>query len=172
MTSSNPITFCQATSGSTSCDGCTAGNFCSEGASALLPCPAGRYSGRPGVGTSTNCSVSPVGSSASAGSTAPQLCSPGFYAAATAAATCDTCGAGTFQAAKGTTACGGCSAGSFPTRTSPPAPPHPHLPTHIYPPTSTHPHRRKLLCQREQRGDSVLPRHLLQRPRAGICLPV
>ena len=83
-------------SGRTACFDCTAGEYCTEGAAAGLPCPSGRYQNvLLAVMTSVDdCIGCPAGSSCSTGAAEPTECSPGTVPHTHLPLTPARCGAG------------------------------------------------------------------------------
>ena len=101
----------QESESSTACLDCGPGTYCKEGASAALPCAAGRYSAASNVGSADACSACPPGSFCFAGATAPSPCSAGTHATNARSTLCDPCPVGTYQSVAGSVACLACGTG-------------------------------------------------------------
>ena len=86
-------------SGKQQCHPCSRGEYCTEGASAGLPCPSGRYQDLDlAVMTSVgDCKVCPSGSFCSTGAAEPTACSPGTVQPLVEQGKCAKCDAGKFM---------------------------------------------------------------------------
>ncbi|CUE73353.1 membrane-associated protein, putative [Bodo saltans] len=85
------------------CLSCTVGNYCPQGSSAVIACPAGSYTpfnrttgaGPSGLIDSTLCLLCPAGYYCPTGSSAPSYCLPGTYSDS-GASSCTTCEVGRY----------------------------------------------------------------------------
>ena len=75
----------------TTCRACQGGGYCPEGASAVLPCPAGSYSNATNLNSDAKCKPCPAGSSCGTGSMQPIDCTPGSFSDSARATACTPC---------------------------------------------------------------------------------
>ena len=97
----------------TACVACEVGSYCTEGASAPLPCPVGTFTSATDAGSVGDCAPCPKGSFCPLGSAAALLCAAGSYSGSENAGRCDLCPSGSYMNATGATACMACRTGSF-----------------------------------------------------------
>ena len=77
------------------------------------PCEEGWYSDKSGQGSADSCTMCPAGTYCFAGSTAPNSCSKGTYAATEQSQLCNACPEGKYQDSEGQTTCKSCPPGRF-----------------------------------------------------------
>ena len=106
----------QAAEGATACQPCTPGYYCTEGASAALPCPGGTTKPADVAGPLTSaeqCITCPKGTYCPVGSETAANCSAGTYNNQLRQESCIKCTPGTFQDAESATACQQCTPGYY-----------------------------------------------------------
>eukprot|EP00961_Rhodomonas_salina_P188692 2546571-Rhodomonas_salina.1 len=94
----------------TRCTPCKPGHYCTEGASAPQPCPAGRRT-NPSLAvmkSENDCLVCREGTFCQTGSAEETECAPGTFSNESEASVCSKCGAGTYQQHAGATSCEQC----------------------------------------------------------------
>ena len=104
--------------GQETCQPCTPGSYCTEGAAAHLPCKEGTFSTATNLTSAGQCQQTSLGHYASTGSTVQIECSPGTVQPDAGKGACDRCAAGKYQPddVDGREAGGGCAAIARPAR--------------------------------------------------------
>ncbi|KAL3926142.1 MAG: hypothetical protein SGPRY_003439, partial [Prymnesium sp.] len=105
--------FFRAGSNGTSCQPCEAGNYCTQGASAPLPCAEGTYSNATNLSSLQECTETDPGYFAPTGSVAPTPCAMGTFARTNGTARCEVCEPGTYQNDTAATGCRPCPDGAY-----------------------------------------------------------
>ncbi|KAG8903498.1 hypothetical protein FRB99_003212 [Tulasnella sp. 403] len=100
------------------CEPCPAGSFSSIAVVSNKPtkctlCPGGTWSPTVGASSQAACQLCPAGAMCPNGSSSPELCPPGKFAAETGSDQCEKCPAGEFNSVSGAKKCCECCGGTF-----------------------------------------------------------
>ena len=103
----------QNETGQLDCRACVPGSYCPAGASAPLPCDAGRYSSATNLESAEQCTLADAGFFAPTASTEQTPCAAGTVATSPGASSCTPCPAGKYQNETGQLECRACAPGSY-----------------------------------------------------------